>query len=144
MKKLFFLTIALSALNIYAFCADIKTPGFTIKEHQNALEEDKEMQAVLLKYRAAPAAQKPAVKKEITALETKNEQERLQKHALRLARQEAKIKELKKEHETRTKNVKQNVAARVEYLTSEENLKKIKEKPQSAPQEVKTKDKPKK
>jgi len=93
---------------------------------QNILDESADIKKLVLKYDAAPEAEKPAVRKEIEKLETQNEEARIKKQEERIKRQEDKIKELKKQNQERKKNIKTSVNKRVDNFISKDSVEKIK------------------
>ena len=100
---------------------------YSLKQAEaDILEEEEDVKALILKYSAAPAASKPAVKKDIEKKELAREEELIEKQKQRIKRQEEQIKLLKQKLEQREKNKKQTVKNRVTYLISEESVEKIK------------------
>jgi predicted RNase H-like nuclease (RuvC/YqgF family) len=104
-------------------------PAFTHEKSADILDEGDDIKKLVLKYDAAPQAQKAAVRKEIETLETENENTRIKKNEERIKRQEEKIKELKALNEKRKKNIKQTVAKKVDYLVRQESAERIKNEP---------------
>ena len=88
-----------------------------------------DMKKLILKYDAAPAAEKSAVRKEIEALAKQEETAQIQKTDERLKRQEAQVKELKKTNEERRKNINSAAAKWADYLISKESIEKVKNEP---------------
>ena len=123
--KNIFLTLIFACACSFAFAAPSPAdllPSFVAV----SAEAQDDMKKLILKYDEAPAAQKPAVRKEIEALAKSEETEQIQKTDERLKRQEAQIKELKKTNEERKKNINQAAAKRADYLVSKESVEKIK------------------
>jgi hypothetical protein len=89
-------------------------------------EEDEDIKKLVLKYDAAAPAQKNAARKEIEKLAAAKEAEAVKKTDERIKRQEAKIKEIKKDNEERKKNAANIVAKKVDNLLSREAVEKIK------------------
>ena len=119
--KYIFLSLIFACACSFAFAADL-LPSFSTP----SVDAGDGMKKLILKYDEAPAAQKPAVRKEIETLVRQEEAANIQKTDERLKRQEAKIKELKKINEDRRKNINQNAAKRAEQLVSKESVEKVK------------------
>lgn len=129
--KYFILSLLLLGCGIFAFAQKEAVANaaakYSLKQAEaNVLDEDDGVKALILKYSAAPAASKPAVKKDIEKKELAREEELIEKQKQRIKRQEEQIKLLKQKLEQREKNKKQTVKNRVDYLISEESVEKIK------------------
>ncbi|MDR0734287.1 MAG: hypothetical protein LBG16_00950 [Elusimicrobiota bacterium] len=89
-------------------------------------EDDADIKKLVLRYDAAKPAQKPAVRREIEKLAAAREAQAVKKTDERIKRQEAKIKEIKKNNDERKKNAANIAAKKVDYLLSKESVEKIK------------------
>ncbi len=130
MKIIIFALIAFLPFAAFGAQEDFKNLGSSFAmgaAEDNILKEDNDMKKLILKYDAAPAAQKPAIKKDIEKLQLKKEEEAIKRAELRLKRQQAKIEEIKKNLQDRKKNKTADTAKRVEYLISADSVKKLKE-----------------
>lgn len=129
--RYFILSLLLLGCGVFAFAqkealSDAAAKYSLKKAEANVLDEEDDVKALILKYSAAPAASKPAVKKDIEKKELAREEELIEKQKQRIKRQEEQIKLLKQKLEQREKNKKQTVKNRVAYLISEESVEKIK------------------
>lgn len=129
--KYFIISLLLLGCGIFAFAQKEAVANaaakYSLKQAEaNVLDEEDDVKALILKYSAAPAASKPAVKKDIEKKELAREEELIEKQKQRIKRQEEQIKLLKQKLEQREKNKKQTVKNRVDYLISEESVEKIK------------------
>ena len=145
MKQLF-----LSALFLFIFCAfasaqtDAKTAAaqtarqFSLQPAApDVLQESDDIKQLVLKYDAASAAKKPAVKIEIEKRQTEEEENNIQAQEQRIQRQEDKIKELRAMLESRKKNKAKTVKEKVDRLISKDSVEKI--KAESSSQKIKDK-----
>ena len=129
--KYFIISLLLLGCGIFAFAQKEAVANaaakYSLKQAEaNVLDEEDDVKALILKYSAAPAASKPAVKKDIEKKELAREEELIEKQKQRIKRQEEQIKLLKQKLEQREKNKKQTIKNRVDYLISEESVEKIK------------------
>ncbi len=129
--RYFILSLLLLGCGVFAFAQKEAVANaaakYSLKQAEaNILDEEDDIKALILKYSAAPAASKPAVKKDIEKKELAREEELIEKQKQRIKRQEEQIKLLKLKLEQREKNKKQTVKNRVAYLISEKSVEKIK------------------
>lgn len=126
----FLIPCVLLAQGAVSFGSDISLSSLSSLKEKNDKTED-----LVLKYASANTQEKSVIKKQLTELETKKEEESIKKTEQRIKRQEQKVKELKEKLQIRKKDKTKNVQERVNNLISEENIKNIKEKNSSKKKE---------